>query len=241
MAKNTAFISDLHLSPNTPGITKLFYQFIEELNENTEAIYILGDFFQYWAGDDDQTKFNEEIKTLLKKVSNKIPVYLMVGNRDFLLGKKFAKEAGAILISDPSLINLYGKNIMLSHGDTIFIGRPYKIFRTIIRLPWATKLFLKLPLNFRLKIAATLQKYSSRNGLFRNNNRPLTHDINCLNQLLADSSASLLIHGHIHLATIKELLINNRKVQIISLGVWGGENNLLLYHEDGSFAFKTLL
>lgn len=240
MSRYTIFISDLHLDQNTPEIAKLFFRFIEKFPAPADALYILGDFFQYWAGDDNGSTFSEKIKNSLKKISDKIPIYLMVGNRDFLLGERFAKESGCILIPDPDLITLYGKPVLLSHGDTIYTNINYQIFRALIRCPYGIKLFMKLPLKIRLPFASALQKYSSRRKTLKSS-AGWTPKPAAIKKLLNHAKVSQLIHGHIHLAAIREIFLDQQKIQVISLGAWGGADNILIYHDHGGFEFKTLL
>ena len=166
MNNHIIFIADLHLSPTQPKVTNLFFKFIEDTAPKADALYILGDFFKFWVGDDDRSIFNEQIKKALKTISSKIPVYLMPGNRDFILGQTFAKESGCILISDPYKIDLYNKPTLLTHGD-ILCSKDMKhcIFRTITRFPHGIAIFLKLPLKFRTWLASSIQKYSAKTKL----------------------------------------------------------------------------
>ena len=135
MKNHTAFISDLHLSPTEPKTVELFFKFLKELSPQTEALYILGDFFKFWSGDDDRSEFNEKIKEALKTASAKIPVYFMPGNRDFILGEVFTKESGCTLLPDPYKINLYNRPTLLTHGDILAHDIKHRAFRFIIRFP----------------------------------------------------------------------------------------------------------
>ena len=240
MNRHTIFISDLHLSSTAPEITKLFLQFAQIITPETDALYILGDLFQFWAGDDDRSTFNEQIKSTLKKISGKIPVYLMPGNRDFLLGKLFAKESGCILLDDPCTINLYSKNTVLTHGDILCTNDiKYRMFRVVIRFPYGIKIFLKLPLGVRLWIANNMQKYSSKTKPLKNKN-VLIAQPNAAKKLLTKFNAEQIIHGHTHIAEVEEFITDTEKTRRISLGEWDEQADVLIYHSSHSFEFKKL-
>ncbi|MBU2884139.1 UDP-2,3-diacylglucosamine diphosphatase, partial [Gilvimarinus agarilyticus] len=114
------FISDLHLHASRPEATQAFYKFLTEQAASAEALYILGDFFDAWIGDDDDAPLAAEVAAKLKALSESgTKVFLMHGNRDFLLGQKFVRSAGAALLEDPTVIDLYGTRTLLMHGDSL--------------------------------------------------------------------------------------------------------------------------
>jgi UDP-2,3-diacylglucosamine hydrolase len=231
MARHTIFISDLHLSYTTKLITKLFEEFIERITPDTEAVFILGDLFKFWIGDDDNSDFNQEIKSLLKKSCAKTPIYLMPGNRDFLLGKRFAEETGATLITDPFVIDLYGRKTVLTHGDILCTDDPkYWLFRRMIRFPLGIKLFLMLPLSFRMWLATKIQKYSAKMKA-KKDRGCLAVQENAVNELLKQFNARQLIHGHVHVQEIVD--------QRFSLGEWCNKPSILIYYNDHNYEFET--
>jgi UDP-2,3-diacylglucosamine hydrolase len=239
MERHTIFISDLHLSNDTSENTRLFFNLLEENIDKIDAIYILGDLFQFWAGDDDHSIFNEKMRTTLKKASNKVPIYLMPGNRDFLLGETFAKESGCILISDPQVISLYGKRTVLTHGDILFTKDiKYRSFRKLIRFPYGVKMFLKLPLAFRLWFASKIQKYSAKMKSTKNKGL-LAAQTEEAKKMLDRFNSDLIIHGHIHVEETEELTLGTQKRWRISLGDWDNQCSILVYHPDHTFEFKT--
>lgn len=232
MDRQTIFISDLHLSHNEPSTAQSFLKFLAELDSTTDALYILGDLFQFWIGDDDYSPFNQQIKNAIKAASIKLPIYLMPGNRDFLLGPTFAKESNCTLLTDPCVIDLYGKKTVLTHGDILCTkDARYIIFRTIIRLPYGIKIFLKLPLVVRCWLARKIQKYSA---LLKStsNRETLEAEPKVVAQLLRQFSAEQIIHGHIHIASIEELVIDANQTKRISLAMWNSPQNSLLYHQQ---------
>ncbi len=227
MTRHSIFISDLHLSSATSETTRLFITFLAAITPNIDALYILGDLFKFWVGDDDRTDFNEEIKKALKGASDKIPVYLMPGNRDFLLGEEFAKEAGCILISDPCAINLYGRKTVLTHGDILCTKDPmYRFFRKIIRFPLGLQIFLKLPLKFRIWLAAKIQQYTTKAKATKGKELLVVQE-DATKKLLAKFSASQVIHGHVHVAEISTARI--------SLGEWDSQSSALKYYDNCHF------
>lgn len=236
----TIFISDLHLNQTTQKTADLFLKFAEEIvQQPIDGIYILGDLFRFWGGDDDHSMFNTQIKTILKKISDKIPVYLMAGNRDFLLGEEFAKESGCTLISDPCSINLYGKTTVLTHGDILCTNDiKYRMFRAVIRIPHSIKLFLKLPLAIRLWLASNAQKYSAKTKPLKNQNT-LAVQPDTVKKLLTKFNSTQIIHGHIHIEETEEIVMSTQKARRISLGEWDNKANILIYHGNHCFEFKN--
>jgi len=237
--RNTIFISDLHLSEDRPSITKLFLKFLVNDLVDVEAIYILGDFFELWIGDDYENSLSRLIKTELKKVT--VPVYLMPGNRDFILGKVFTKESGAILISDPHLIDLYGKSTLLTHGD-ILCTTDYlqRIFRYCTQGNLARKLFLKLSLKIRLKLAIFVRDFSKKNNM-RQSVKLMDVSQKETQRLMKVYDASLVIHGHTHKSGVYPLNFNDDIKQRIVLANWLPEGGgYLKYYENGTFEFITV-
>lgn len=159
---HTLFISDLHLERGTPLVTAHFLNFMKYQAPNADATYILGDFFEAWIGDDNHTPFNRKVIESLQIVTHSKPIYFMRGNRDFLIGKKFAAVSGVILLKDPSIIQLYSKSVLLTHGDSLCtLDHKHQIYRRNIMKPWVQKLILSLPLSLRRKLAKVSRTKSS--------------------------------------------------------------------------------
>jgi len=227
MKKHTIFTSDAHLSPAEPETVKLFLNFLDNIDAQADALYILGDLFKFWVGDDDRSDFNETIKQALKKLSAKIPIYLMPGNRDFTLGQTFAKESGCILLPDPCVVNLYGAQTVLTHGDILCTkDKMHCIFRKIIRLPLGINIFLKLPIKFRIWLASKIQSYSAKAKLKKSKSSMLVQP-DAVQKLLIKYNAIKIIHGHTHCMEITE----NR----IALSEWNDKKiNALIYYQDNN-------
>lgn len=202
---STLFISDLHLSKDQPAITQLFLSFLQRQARQAEALYILGDLFETWIGDDHLTPYHQMIITALAELSaNGITVYFMPGNRDFLIGKHFIQETGCHYLSDPSVINLYGVSTLLTHGDRwCTLDKQYLRYRRWSRYPFWQNLFLQLPLAWRQKIAHYL----------RHQEHPPTrhHEAQKYNVVMPDvldylrryPDTQQIIHGHTHLPSIQ--------------------------------------
>ena len=167
MAKDRAptyFISDLHLEASRPHVTRAFKTFLSTTARGARAIYILGDFVDAWIGDDDASEFARELKTALaKSASSGTRIYFIHGNRDFLIGKKFADDTGVSLLDEHTVIPLYGENILLLHGDTLCTDdEGYMKFREKVRTPSWKKKILRYPLFLRKMLAAHLRSKSRK-------------------------------------------------------------------------------
>ena len=161
---DTLFISDLHLDPERPAITDLFLDFLANRAIGSEAIYILGDLFEAWIGDDDTEPMNQTVCQSLKAcVTAGTAIFIMHGNRDFLLGDRFAEQSGCVLLDDPTGIELYGRSALLMHGDLLCTDDTgYMDFRKMVRDPaWQQNLLAK-PLDERRRMALQTQQHEQR-------------------------------------------------------------------------------
>jgi UDP-2,3-diacylglucosamine hydrolase len=226
MSQTYSFIiSDLHLSETHTDTTRLFFRFIEEKAYSAEALYILGDFFEFWIGDDDLSPYHQSIINALAKLSQSgVKIFFMHGNRDFLLGKKFAKMTGATFLYDPTLIELYGRKVILTHGDQLCTDDiRYQKYRKVVSRKWVQKLFLLLPLSRRRALA--LKIHHSNPHRKPGQYRPEIADVtdHAVQALFEQYQANDLIHGHTHRLAIHDYP-NNKKRYV--LGDW---------HEHGSY------
>ena len=161
---STLFISDLHLDDSRPKITDLFLDFLKHDAAEAEALYILGDFFEAWLGDDDDSELRKIVTQALRKLSDKgVPVFFMRGNRDFLIGQNFAKRGGLQLLPDPCVLVLYGKPTLLMHGDLLCSDdTAYQVFRAQVRSDVWQAQFLSQPLAARRAFAAQARTASKQ-------------------------------------------------------------------------------
>ena len=195
----TLFISDLHLDPQRPAVIRAFFDFLQGKARDSEALYILGDLFEAWIGDDDPSTLARETIAALRNLSDAgTSVYLMRGNRDFMIGKGFARQTGCELLPDYAAIDLYGRKTLLLHGDTLCTEDiNYQKFRRKVRNPlvwWAIRC---LPLSSRQKLAAHWRSGS----MTANANKPdniMDVTLSEIERLLKKHNCSTIIHGHTH-------------------------------------------
>ena len=197
---HSLFIADLHLCSTRPEITRLFERFLAEIAPQAEALHILGDLFEYWAGDDDLADpFNARVVQLLRTVADRgTRMYVMHGNRDFLLGDLFLRDAGASLLPDPTLIDLYGTPTLLMHGDTLCTDdHDYQRFRAMVREPQWQAAFLAKPLAER---KAQIEELRRRSETEKSLKAADIMDVNpqAVAAELRAHHYPRLIHGHTH-------------------------------------------
>lgn len=217
----TYFIADLHLAQNRPDITACFLLFLKNDAIKAQTLYILGDLFEAWIGDDDDSAYLTTIAKALTTLSGfGTKIYYIHGNRDFLLGQRFAKKSAMILLAEIDLINLYGQNIVIMHGDTLCTRDiAYQKFRKKSRSWWWQTLIKSLPLFVRKKVAANYRKKSAAATATKTQEiMDVTPQevVNCLENY----HSQLLIHGHTHRPAIHELIANGEKAKRIVLGDW---------------------
>lgn len=197
---HSLFISDLHLCAEKPHTTQLFQHFVRHTAPQAEALYILGDLFEYWAGDDDlDTEFHRNITAALHELSEQgTRVFIMRGNRDFLMQGKLASACGATLLADPTLLDLYGTPTLLSHGDALCTDdAAYQDFRRQVRDATWQQQFLALPLAQR---KAHIEQLRAKSEVEKQHKAMDIMDVNLLavQKLLQEHNYPRLIHGHTH-------------------------------------------
>ncbi|CAN5384168.1 UDP-2,3-diacylglucosamine diphosphatase [soil metagenome] len=229
------FISDLHLSEHEPHITQLFLYFLQYQAREAEALYILGDLFEAWAGDDDLNPHNQSIIKALKQLSDTgVTIYFMHGNRDFLIEKRFAEASGCKLIADPCIINLYGTATLLMHGDTLCTRDiTYLKFRKRARHPLTKWLFLLIPLMIRLKLVKRIR------GISKSQGKKLAQEITDVTPaeipiIMTQHQVQLLIHGHTHRPALHLFTMEDKFVSRIVLSDWVEQGNVLICSSDGT-------
>lgn len=237
---HSLFISDLHLCESRPHITKSFIHFLNALAKNAQALYILGDFFEYWAGDD--VIENGAYKTIiqsLKNLSDSTDVFLMHGNRDFLIGNKFEEATGATLLSDPSLLNLYGKSVLISHGDALCTDDlDYQKFRNEVRSANWQSNFLNQPLQHRIGYIEQLRAKSEQE---KSTKSMQIMDVNpiAVNQLLRQYNVPpIFIHGHTHRPKMHTHQIDGKTCERWVLGDWYEQGSYLMLDANGCHVGK---
>ena len=234
----TLFISDLHLDAERPRITELFGRFLEDQARGADALYILGDLFEAWVGDDDPSDTGAFVASRLRALSDAgTPVYFIRGNRDFLLGDDFARRAGMASLPDPAVVMLYGKPTLLMHGDTLCTDDiAYQAFRAQTRDPQWQARFLAQPLAARLAFAQQARAASKahQGGLQAQGTMETITDVSpaTVVSTLARFGIDTLIHGHTHRPAVHELAVDGRPCQRIVLGDWYEQGSVLRVDPD---------
>lgn len=229
----TLFISDLHLCDQQPQITKSFLQFCESKARFARALYILGDFFEYWLGDDaiDKTAQIAQ-KAISNLTASGIEVFFMAGNRDFLLGQQFADACGMKLLEEPYSLNLRGEEILLIHGDAECIDdQPYQQVRSMLRNPEWQQQFLTMPIEKRIEFA---QQARIKSQEHTQNTSTEIMDVNstAIDELFLIHKVSTIIHGHTHRPAIHQL---GKKRRIV-LGDWHHQTSFLQFDPSSGFS-----
>ncbi|HEX5057689.1 MAG TPA: UDP-2,3-diacylglucosamine diphosphatase [Gammaproteobacteria bacterium] len=231
--KPTLFISDLHLDPGRPDILRQFRRFTENFGTQAEAVYILGDFVEYWIGDDDSAHGLDAVFTQLRELTTRTPVYLMHGNRDFLIGREFAAAYGMRLLQDPAIVELYGRRALLMHGDTLCTDDiKYQAFRRMVRDENWQRDFLRKPLAERRQIVMGLRA-TSKQATQEKPEEIMDVNVDTVATAMAQQGVDLLIHGHTHRPGVHSLQADGKKAQRIVLGDWYNRGNVLIYRPDG--------
>lgn len=220
---------------------RAFLDFLEQKATRVDELYILGDFFEVWVGDDDDSSFLHEIKAHLQHLSNRgTRIYVMHGNRDFLIGRRFCRQTGAVLLKDPTVINLNGEPVLLMHGDSLCTDDfAYQKFRRKMRHPLAKMALNLLPLKKRKQIAADLRKKSREH----NANKPdYIMDVNSaeVKDVMREHQVRTLIHGHTHRPDIHEFKVDGKNSQRIVLQDWHDTLGWLEVVHDGEQNFYEL-
>lgn len=227
-------ISDLHLEQQRPDITRAFVHFLQTRARQAEALYILGDFFEVWVGDDAMEPFQHEIASALRELADRgTRLYLMHGNRDFMLGQGFCQLAGCTLLSDPCRVSFNGEPVLLMHGDSLCTSdAAYMRMRRLLRNPLSLWLLRHLPLAKRHALARKLRKESQ---LQTRQKAASIIDVTPseVPRLMAKYGVRTLIHGHTHRPASHTLEVDGQRAQRIVLGDWDQQGWALQVDENG--------
>lgn len=193
------FISDLHLQTEMPATAQAFFRFLQEQAVHAQQLYLLGDIFEYWAGDDDLTPFNQQVIAALRAVSERgVKTFWIAGNRDFLAGNAFAQACKLTILPDPFVVTIAQKRIVLTHGDALCTDdTSYMAFRAQVRQGDWQREFLVRPLEQRKAIIAGLRQ-GSRDAQKQKADYIMDANTQAIESLFATSGTSTMIHGHTH-------------------------------------------
>lgn len=233
----TLFISDLHLDGERPDITAQFLDFLEREARHAQALYILGDLFEAWIGDDDPDPDKRRVVDALRSLTRSgVRIYFIHGNRDFLIGRRFAADTGVKLLPDGTLIELYGKRVLLMHGDTLCIDDPdYQRLRRIVRNPIVQFILRCLSLGQRQKLAARMRAGSKAHIESMDRAKPQIMDVNQdeVRRTFEAEHADFIVHGHTHRPCVHEVKVGDRLATRIVLGDWYEQGSVLRWNEQG--------
>jgi UDP-2,3-diacylglucosamine hydrolase len=226
----TLFVSDLHLDDARPRIVELFTQFLGTQARSAQALYILGDLFESWIGDDDDSALAREVAEALSALSKSgVPVFFMHGNRDFLLGKDYAQRAGMTLLNDPTIVEFNGERTLLMHGDTLCTDDiEYQKFRAQVRDPAWQKQFLARSLAERRAFAAQARAESRQHTSLA---KPEIMDVNstAVTAAMREHAVRALIHGHTHRPATHRFELDGEAAERIVLGDWYEQSSVLTW------------
>lgn len=230
------FIADLHLAPERPAITELFLDFLRTRARRAQALYILGDLFEAWVGDDDDSALAASVRAGLSRLrEGGVELYFVHGNRDFLLGERYAAEAGLTLLPETSVRHVSGRQVMLLHGDTLCTDdAPYQAFRRQTRDPTWQAAFLGQSLNQRRAFAAAARSESARYGADLAAAAPAIADVvpAAVHAAFAAAGVSWMIHGHTHRPALHHAVVDGRHCVRMVLGDWYTQGSVLQIDPD---------
>lgn len=232
---HTLFISDLHLCPDRPLSTSVFLDFMQRIAPHAEALYILGDLFEYWAGDDDLDEpFYRRITDALHALAaSGVHVYIMHGNRDLLMGEQLARASGVTLLDDPTLLDLYGTPTLLTHGDLLCTDDiAYQSYRKQAHDPELQRQFLAQPLAQRKTFIGQLRAHSENEKKYKSSD---IMDVNtdAVADMLRAHRYPRMIHGHTHRLKHHLHTVDGHSCERWVLGDWHETGNALRCDETG--------
>jgi UDP-2,3-diacylglucosamine hydrolase len=231
--QETLFISDLHLSEDRPDLLALFLDFLAGRAQGAGALFILGDLFDAWIGDDDDRPSHRAVIDALRHLADQgTACALMHGNRDFLIGRRFARAAGCRLLRDPACIRLGGEPVLLMHGDLLCTDDiPYQRFRRRVRNPIVQRLFLLKSLAARRQIAAD---YRARSGAATAEKTQAIMDVNPAEvaRRIRRAKVRRLVHGHTHRPADHDLQLADQLAHRHALSDWHAHRGEVLVHDD---------
>ncbi|MDN5848709.1 MAG: UDP-2,3-diacylglucosamine diphosphatase [Nitrococcus sp.] len=233
------FISDLHLDASRPEVIRLFIQFLQQTASQAQALYILGDLFEAWIGDDALCTEDAVLSALRALSAAGVAVYVMRGNRDFLLGEGFSEATGAALLEDLHRIELDGVPVLLLHGDTLCTDDiEYQRFRALVRDPRWQAEFLAKPPAQRLAYAARARQESAKHNSSLD---VALLDVNpqSVHRILREQGGRHMIHGHTHRPAVHRFELDGAPAQRIVLGDWYEQGSYLVC-ERGRWQLREL-
>lgn len=237
----TLFISDLHLSPERPAIAGLFVEFLRDRATGADRLYILGDLFEYWLGDDTvgMPELAPVLNALRGLTEGGVPVFVMHGNRDFLMGSGFERASGCQLLPDPSVVDLYGTRVLLTHGDLLCTDDiQYQAVRRVVRDPAWQRDVLSKSIPERIALARSFREKSEK---VIAGNKPEIMDVTpaAVDEMLRSQKVRDMIHGHTHRPAVHRFVLDGAPARRVVLGDWYDQGSVLVC-SDGDWKLETL-
>ncbi len=227
----TLFIADLHLCQEEPAITDGFLHFLAREAVRCDALYILGDLFEAWIGDDDPNPLHQQVADALRALP--APVYFMHGNRDFLIGKAYGRASGMTLLPEEQVLTLYGHRVLILHGDMLCTDDAgYQRFRAKVHQRWLQRLFLALPLSLRQRIAVRMRDDSKQANQHKSQ---IIMDVNAgaVNATMLRQQVSVMIHGHTHRPAIHRFALQGEPAERAVLDAWHARGSMIQLDASG--------
>jgi UDP-2,3-diacylglucosamine hydrolase len=228
------FASDLHLDPSTPEIAERFVRFLAGPVRGTSALFLLGDLFEAWIGDDDPEPSHRAVISAIAGVAAAgTQVFVMRGNRDFMIGERFCRDSGAVLLEDPSLVTVEGTRVLLTHGDGLCVDdRAYQRLRALVHDPGVRAAFARLPIDARRRLA-TEAREGSRAHLAQAGSYITDVNPAAVGRLFADSGIRIMIHGHTHRPGVHRVTSPGGELTRVVLGAWHDDAHVVRWDESG--------
>lgn len=234
------FVSDLHLDAASPEANEQFLSFLTTHAAGAEALYILGDMFESWVGDDETDSEKARVCAGIRALtSSGVACFVMHGNRDFLLGRGFCERTGVNLLPDPVVAELDGERVLVTHGDALCTDdHSYQELRSIVRTPGWQEKFLALPLTIREQFANRAREGSKAHTT---RTAPVIMDVNqdAVLKAFRATDTRRMIHGHTHRPGRHEYTVDGEKAERIVLGAWYEQGSYLRF-ADGNYELTTL-
>ena len=232
MSDEYLFISDCHLDASRPEITRALLEFLQTRARQARYLYILGDLFEAWIGDDDPAPDHQQVIEALRQLADYCEVFFIAGNRDFLLGERFADKVGMTLREEPCILRLDQSRVALIHGDSLCIDdHDYQAFRAMVRNPEWIASFLARPIQERRQIAAQLRNDSIK-AMHQKSNQIMDVNADAVASCFTENKADFIVHGHTHRPAIHRY---DKNLQRIVLGDWNPEPSYLSWNQSSGF------